>query len=393
MDLHSQQEKAPRVLLGSAVTRLLRVRSLYYELVAVAILGFAGTGRTAVRQPVLHRQVPPRHGLAQRGLRHHRPGRLPRAPPGLRVRRPLLPPRPPAPARHRRHLHHRLRGALRPLALRAPALAVRDPAVPGQRGGVAAGHLHLPDAGRHRAARDAHHLLRHVRRLLARLRRLHRLGAARRGLRRHRGPARHRRGAHADLPGLCRGRAPAHRRLAQRAPGHHAGDRGRDRALHRGQAAPGRRGHPRPAGPQPRLLLRHQPGPLRRQPRGRGGGDGGAARDERRGQVDAAARRLGAVAPPPGGDPHLRHELDLPRARADHRPGRRAAGGREDDLPRAERARQPAHRGAHAAPGPGRARRRPTTRRSRPSPSWRPAWTSRPARSRAASSRCSPSPG
>ena len=44
MDLHSQQEKAPRVLLGSAVTRLLRVRSLYYELVAVAILGFAGTG-------------------------------------------------------------------------------------------------------------------------------------------------------------------------------------------------------------------------------------------------------------------------------------------------------------------------------------------------------------
>src|SRR5580658_6164201 len=44
MDLHSQQEQAPRVLLGSAVTRLLRIRSLYYELVAVAILGFAGTG-------------------------------------------------------------------------------------------------------------------------------------------------------------------------------------------------------------------------------------------------------------------------------------------------------------------------------------------------------------
>ncbi len=44
MDLHTQQEGAPRVLLGSAVTRLLRVRSLYYELVAVAILGFAGTG-------------------------------------------------------------------------------------------------------------------------------------------------------------------------------------------------------------------------------------------------------------------------------------------------------------------------------------------------------------
>ena len=44
MDLQSQQEKAPRVLLGSAITRLLRVRSLYYELIAVAILGFAGTG-------------------------------------------------------------------------------------------------------------------------------------------------------------------------------------------------------------------------------------------------------------------------------------------------------------------------------------------------------------
>lgn len=44
MDLQSQQETAPRVLLGSAVTRLLRIRSLYFELVAVAILGFAGTG-------------------------------------------------------------------------------------------------------------------------------------------------------------------------------------------------------------------------------------------------------------------------------------------------------------------------------------------------------------
>jgi ABC-type branched-subunit amino acid transport system ATPase component/sugar phosphate permease len=44
MDVQSQQEKAPRVLLGPAVTRLLRIRSLYYELIAVAILGFAGTG-------------------------------------------------------------------------------------------------------------------------------------------------------------------------------------------------------------------------------------------------------------------------------------------------------------------------------------------------------------
>ncbi len=44
MDLQAQQEEAPRVLLGSAMTRLLRIRSLYFELIAVAILGFAGTG-------------------------------------------------------------------------------------------------------------------------------------------------------------------------------------------------------------------------------------------------------------------------------------------------------------------------------------------------------------
>jgi len=44
MDIESEQEHAPKVLLGSAITRLLRIRSLYYELVSVAILGFAGTG-------------------------------------------------------------------------------------------------------------------------------------------------------------------------------------------------------------------------------------------------------------------------------------------------------------------------------------------------------------
>src|ERR1700681_1657074 len=42
MDVHSEQEHSPRVLLGPAVTRLLRIRSLYYELVAVAVLGFVG---------------------------------------------------------------------------------------------------------------------------------------------------------------------------------------------------------------------------------------------------------------------------------------------------------------------------------------------------------------
>jgi ABC-type branched-subunit amino acid transport system ATPase component/sugar phosphate permease len=44
MDIETEQENAPKVLLGSAITRLLRIRSLYYELVSVAILGFAGTG-------------------------------------------------------------------------------------------------------------------------------------------------------------------------------------------------------------------------------------------------------------------------------------------------------------------------------------------------------------
>ena len=44
MDIAGQQEAAPNVLFGSAVTRIMRIRSLYYELVAVAILGFAGTG-------------------------------------------------------------------------------------------------------------------------------------------------------------------------------------------------------------------------------------------------------------------------------------------------------------------------------------------------------------
>ena len=38
----------------------------------------------ALRQPLLLRQVPPRRGRAQRGLRHHRPGRLPGAAGGLR---------------------------------------------------------------------------------------------------------------------------------------------------------------------------------------------------------------------------------------------------------------------------------------------------------------------
>ena len=188
MDLHSQQEKAPRVLLGSAVTRLLRIRSLYYELVAVAILGFAGTGVAAVRQPLLHQQVPPRHRPAQRGLRHHRAGRLPGPARGLRVRRPLLPPC----ARSARWCIAGIcitaYGGLFVISLYVPELwmvvalqFLANAAV------VPARHLHLPDPGRHRAAGDARHLLRHVRGVLTRLRRVRRIGGARCRVRRHRG--------------------------------------------------------------------------------------------------------------------------------------------------------------------------------------------------------------
>jgi ABC-type branched-subunit amino acid transport system ATPase component/sugar phosphate permease len=38
------EESSPRILFGAAVQRLLRIRSLYWQLVAVAVLGFAGTG-------------------------------------------------------------------------------------------------------------------------------------------------------------------------------------------------------------------------------------------------------------------------------------------------------------------------------------------------------------
>ena len=113
MDLHSQQEKAPRVLLGSAMTRLLRIRSLYYELVAVAILGFVGTGAALFGNlfffDKFHLDTAGRSEVyAIIGL-----AGLPGPPAGLRHRRPLLPPGPAAPAGHRRLLHLRLRGPLR----------------------------------------------------------------------------------------------------------------------------------------------------------------------------------------------------------------------------------------------------------------------------------------
>ena len=44
LEIGEHPEGAPRVLLGAATQRLLRVRSLYYQLMAVAVLGFVGLG-------------------------------------------------------------------------------------------------------------------------------------------------------------------------------------------------------------------------------------------------------------------------------------------------------------------------------------------------------------
>ncbi|MBM3671317.1 MAG: MFS transporter [Actinobacteria bacterium] len=44
LDIGEHPEGAPRVLLGAAVQRLQRIRSLYFQLMAVAVLGFVGLG-------------------------------------------------------------------------------------------------------------------------------------------------------------------------------------------------------------------------------------------------------------------------------------------------------------------------------------------------------------
>jgi ABC-type branched-subunit amino acid transport system ATPase component/sugar phosphate permease len=44
LDVDERPAGAPRILLGSAVQRLLRIRSLYFQLMAVAVLGFVGLG-------------------------------------------------------------------------------------------------------------------------------------------------------------------------------------------------------------------------------------------------------------------------------------------------------------------------------------------------------------
>ncbi len=131
MDIQSQQSEAPRVLLGSAVTRLLRIRSIYYELVAVAILGFAGTGAPLFGNLYFVR----RWGLdtAQRGEVYSIIGvaAFLGLPVAYVVGGPLLPAGPRAAAGHRRHLHHRLRGPLRRLLVHAPPVDGGGAPVPG----------------------------------------------------------------------------------------------------------------------------------------------------------------------------------------------------------------------------------------------------------------------
>ena len=130
------------------------------------------------------------------------------------------------------------------------------------------------------------------------------------------------------------GRRAARRRFALRAPRHHARHRGRARALRRGQATRvGRRPSPRcrsttstsstaPSRCSSTSNLEVAEGEIVALL-----GTNGA------GQVHVAARRRRPRPPPPGRDPALRRQLHLPRARADRRPGRGPAGGREDDVP------------------------------------------------------------
>ena len=271
MDLQTQQGQAPRVLLGSAVTRLLRIRSLYYELVAVAILGFAGTAAPLFGNLYFVRKwgldvatrteiysiiglaaflgLPCAYVLGDRYFRRapQRPlviaGIAITAYGGLYVGSLYMPNVPAVVA-----LQFLANAAVSPIAI-CIFLTLAATAPPG----------------------DANDLLCHVRRVLARVRRLRGGGRPRRDQRVDRGRQRRDRGADPHRPGVRDRRHPAGGRLALRETRHHPRDRGRARTLRRGAAAPGGRGDPGPPGPRPRLLLRFQPGAVRHQPRGRRG--------------------------------------------------------------------------------------------------------------------------
>ena len=296
------RRRRPGCCSGSAVTRLLRIRSLYYELIAVAILGFAGTGAPLFGSlffaDKFHLDVAERSevyaiiGLAAFlglpvayivGDRYFR-----RAP-----QRPLV----------IAGICISVYGILYVTSLYVPNLWMCVALQTLANAAVAplAICIFLTLAAT-APGRDADDLLRHVRRLLPGLRRLHRQRPARGHLRRRRRAARHRGGPHPHRPGLRRSAASSS--SSGRATCDGDITLVIEDVLERyaeGKRRAGRRGDPGPPGPQPRLLLRHQPGALRREPRGGRGRDGGPARDQRGRQVDPAAGGVGARAPPPRG--------------------------------------------------------------------------------------------
>ena len=340
----------------------------------MAILGFAGTGGAAVRQPLLRPDVGPRHRPAERGLLDHRPGRLPRAarwptcsgtgssggPRSARWSSPASASPPTAmlfvTSLYMPHLwmvvalQFLANAAVSPLAI-CIFLTLAATAPPEMRTiCFAMFGVYVPG-----------------------LRGVHRRGAPGGGERRRRLPERADGGPHPHRTGLRHRRPDAAHRVPLCEARHHPGHRGRPRALRRGAAAPGRGGRPGPAGPQPRLLLRLQPGAVRRQPRDRPGGDRGPARDQRGGEVHAAPDRGRLWSTPTGGSsassgppaPILEPEQIIDQ---DVGP----AGGGEDDLPGPHRAGQPPL-GAYSlrgdgSPGPDRPRRgpRPLPRAGRP---------------------------
>ncbi len=350
MDIHSQQGDAPRVLLGPAVTRLLRIRSIYFELVAVAILGFAGTAAplfgnlyfvrrwgldTAQRADVYSiiglaafLGLPVAYVLGDRYFR-----RAPQRPLAIAaacitaygafyVTSLYMP-----------HLwmvvtlQFLANASVSPLAI-CIFLTLAATAPPEMRTICFAmfGVYSLVFGGFTGAVI---------------------LGAISDAVGYRHGPT----VALTLIGPVCLiGGHHARDRLPLRQARYHAGHRRRPRAVRRRPAAPGRGGGAGPAGPQPRLLLRRQPGAVQREPRDQPGGDPGPARHQRRRQVDTAPGRVGTGAPAPGGHPHLRSQLHLPRARADHRPGRGPAGRGQDDLLRPHRAGEPARRGLLDAP-------------------------------------------
>ena len=236
---------------------------------------------------------------------------------------------------------HPVAGALRGLLHRRAVRAARLPRAPDRRGGGRRRGLPL------RPAHPRPHL-RHRR--------------AHRGQRRR--PHRTRRAGRVDLHAHAEPDADG-------PPGRPAAAAGRARAQRglRRRRRPGRRGH-----------------------RDRRGGDRRPRRHQRRRQVDAAAghRRGGRGRPRRHRLRRARHHPPAPRR---DRPPRRGPGARRrGDLPQSARGGQPA-RGGLAGPAPRRARRRHDRRGARPpSPPWPRGATSGPPTSRAASSRCSPSP-